>query len=166
MKKIITLALSILCLTGCSFIKSDALKDIDVYTTTYPVNYLITYLYGDNANIYSIYPSDVNFKEYQLSEKITDLGDLSVRIKSRGLKAYQVVNGELITYVGFLHMFNNRIPCATSGTSPLPFSSFISTISTIKHSFCLSHNGTPLLNILCNIITIFNNSVKCSTKNH
>ena len=69
MKKIIALVLSIFCLTGCSFIKSDALKDIDVYTTTYPVNYLITYLYGDNANIYSIYPSDVNFKEYQLSEK-------------------------------------------------------------------------------------------------
>ena len=69
MKKIIALILSILSLTGCSFIKSDALKDIDVYTTTYPVNYLITYLYGDNANIYSIYPSDVNFKEYQLSEK-------------------------------------------------------------------------------------------------
>lgn len=69
MKKIIALMLSILSLTGCSFIKSDALKDIDVYTTTYPVNYLITYLYGDNANIYSIYPSDVNFKEYKLSEK-------------------------------------------------------------------------------------------------
>lgn len=69
MKKIILLILSIFSLTGCSLIKSDALKDVDVYTTTYPVNYLINYLYGDNANIYSIYPSDVNFKEYQLSEK-------------------------------------------------------------------------------------------------
>ena len=69
MKKIILLILSIFTLTGCSLIKSDALKDIDVYTTTYPVSYLINYLYGDNANIYSIYPSDVNFKEYQLSEK-------------------------------------------------------------------------------------------------
>ena len=69
MKKIILSILSIFLLTGCSLIKSDALKDIDVYTTTYPVNYLTNYLYGDNANIYSIYPSDVNFKEYQLSEK-------------------------------------------------------------------------------------------------
>ena len=69
MKKIIISILSILSLTGCSFIKSDALKDIDVYTTTYPVNYLTNYLYGDNANIHSIYPSDVNFKEYQLSDK-------------------------------------------------------------------------------------------------
>lgn len=69
MKKISLLILSIFLLTGCSLFKSDALKDVDVYTTTYPVNYVINYLYGDNANIYSIYPSDVNFKEYELSEK-------------------------------------------------------------------------------------------------
>lgn len=69
MKKIILLILSLSLLTGCNIFKSDALKDATVYTTTYPVNYLITYLYGDNSNINSIYPSDVNFKEYQLSDK-------------------------------------------------------------------------------------------------
>ena len=69
MKKISLLILSIFMLTGCSIFKSDALKDVDVYTTTYPVNYIINYLYGENANIYSIYPSGVNFKEYELSEK-------------------------------------------------------------------------------------------------
>lgn len=69
MKKIIVLILSIFLLTGCNLFKSDALKDIDVYTTTYPVNYIINYLYGEYANIYSIYPNGVNFKEYQLSEK-------------------------------------------------------------------------------------------------
>ena len=69
MKKIILLILSIFTLTGCSLFKSDALKDVDVYTTTYPVNYIINYLYGENANIYSIYPNGVNFKEYELSDK-------------------------------------------------------------------------------------------------
>lgn len=69
MKKIIILILSIFLLTGCNLFKSDSLKDIDVYTTTYPVSYIINYLYGDNSNIYSIYPSDVNFKEYELSKK-------------------------------------------------------------------------------------------------
>ena len=69
MKKIFILILSLFFLTGCDIFKSDALKDIDVYTTTYPVNYIINYLYGDNATIYSIYPSDVNFKEYELSDK-------------------------------------------------------------------------------------------------
>ena len=69
MKKIFLLITSIFLLTGCSVFKSDALEGADVYTTTYPVNYLINYLYGDNSNIYSIYPSGVNFKEYELSEK-------------------------------------------------------------------------------------------------
>ena len=66
MKKIILLTLSIFLLTGCSVFKSDALEGADVYTTTYPVNYIINYLYGENANIYSIYPNGVNFKEYEL----------------------------------------------------------------------------------------------------
>lgn len=35
---------------------------------------------------------------YLLSVKMTDLGDLTVRIKSKGLKAFQVVDGVLKTY--------------------------------------------------------------------
>ena len=69
MKKLILLIISIFLLTGCNILKNDTLESIDIYTTTYPVNYLINYLYGENSKIYSIYPSDVNFKEYQLSEK-------------------------------------------------------------------------------------------------
>ena len=70
MKKIIILILSIFLLTGCTLFEQNTnKKDTDVYTTTYPVNYIINYLYGDNANIYSIYPNDVNFKEYILSDK-------------------------------------------------------------------------------------------------
>lgn len=69
MKKIFILILSLFLLTGCDILKSDALKDVDVYTTTYPVNYIIDYLYGENATIYSIYPNGVNFKEYELSDK-------------------------------------------------------------------------------------------------
>jgi len=69
MKKITILILSIVLLTGCSLFKSDELQDADVYTTTYPVNYIIDYLYGDNATIHSIYPNDVNFQEYELSDK-------------------------------------------------------------------------------------------------
>ena len=69
MKKIFLLITSIFLLTGCTLLKSDVLQDADVYTTTYPVTYLVDYLYGDNATIHSIYPSDVNFQEYELSEK-------------------------------------------------------------------------------------------------
>ena len=69
MKKIFLLIISIFLLTGCSLFKSDALEDANVYTTTYPVTYIINYLYGNNSKIHSIYPSDVNFLEYELSEK-------------------------------------------------------------------------------------------------
>lgn len=69
MKKILTLLLCIFLLTGCSLFKSDAMEDIDVYTTTYPISYLIKYLYEEHSNIYSIYPNGVNFKEYKLSDK-------------------------------------------------------------------------------------------------
>ena len=69
MKKIIILLLSTFLLTGCNLLKSDIMEDIDVYTTTYPNNYIIKYLYKDHSNIMSIYPSGVNFKEYTLSDK-------------------------------------------------------------------------------------------------
>ena len=54
----------------------------------------------DGSLLYQIYEFSPFLKDgnYLLSEKITDLGDMTVRIKSRGLKAYQMVEGELITY--------------------------------------------------------------------
>ena len=69
MKKIFILLLSLFLLTGCSFLKSDVMEDINIYTTTYPTSYLMNYLYKDHATIHSIYPTGVNFKEYELSEK-------------------------------------------------------------------------------------------------
>ncbi len=69
MKKIFLCITSIFLLTGCSLFKSDMMDKIDVYTTTYPIRYLINYLYGDNSTIYSIYPNGVNFKDYELSDK-------------------------------------------------------------------------------------------------
>lgn len=69
MKKIIILLISLLVLTGCTAFKSDAMEDIDVYTTTYPINYLVKELYGEYSKVHSIYPNGVNFKEYELSDK-------------------------------------------------------------------------------------------------
>lgn len=57
-------------LTGCKFnIDTDSMKDITVYTTIYPIRYLIDSLYGTNSTIYSIYPSGVNTSEFELSDK-------------------------------------------------------------------------------------------------
>ena len=67
--KYLGLILCIILTTGCSVLKNDIMEDIDVYTTTYPNNFLIKYLYGNHATIHSIYPTGVNFKEYDLSKK-------------------------------------------------------------------------------------------------
>lgn len=70
MKKFLMI-IGCLFLTGCSFLGFDNnnKESNEIYTTTYPSKFLIDYLYGDSATIYSIYPSGVDFKEYELSEK-------------------------------------------------------------------------------------------------
>ena len=70
-KKLLLLCLSIFMMTGC--LKRDSMEDIDIYTGVYPLKYIVDYLYGDNAKIYSIYPNNVNVDEYKLTDKqITD----------------------------------------------------------------------------------------------
>lgn len=70
MKKIKLLILSILSLTlltGC--FKRDTMEDISIYTTTYPIEYLVEEIYGYNSTIDSIYPNGVNIEEYNLTDK-------------------------------------------------------------------------------------------------
>ena len=56
-------------LTGCNPLEDTSMNDIEVYTTIYPYNYLINYLYGNNSKVFSIYPNGVNLEKYKLSEK-------------------------------------------------------------------------------------------------
>lgn len=67
-KLLVLLFAIIMILPGCSFTK-DSMEDITIYTTIYPVRYLIDNLYGEYSTIYSIYPSGIDPKEYELSEK-------------------------------------------------------------------------------------------------
>ena len=69
-KKIIFVILGLLALTGCKFnLNNDNMKDINIYTTIYPIRYLISSLYGDYSTIKSIYPSGVDPKDFELSDK-------------------------------------------------------------------------------------------------
>ena len=65
---LLLILITIILLPGCT-IKKDSMEDIDIYTTIYPIKYLISSLYGDNSTIYSIYPSGVNPNDFELSEK-------------------------------------------------------------------------------------------------
>lgn len=70
MKKIKVILISIITLitlTGC--FKRDHMDNITIYTTTYPVQYLVDNIYGYNSEVYSIYPLGVNPKEYELTKK-------------------------------------------------------------------------------------------------
>ena len=113
-KKFLILALLIILITpGCSITK-DSMEDITIYTTIYPIKYLLDSLYDDNATINSIYPSGVDTNDYELSDKKleeyskTDLfvfnsldkdRDYAVKMinKNKNLKVIDVSLG--ITYV-------------------------------------------------------------------
>lgn len=70
MKKLnllIIICLSILFLGGC--FKRDNMDDIEIVTTTYPINYLVKNIYGFNSKIDSIYPVGVDITNYKLNRK-------------------------------------------------------------------------------------------------
>ena len=53
--------------TGC--FKTEELDNASIYTTTYPIEYIVNELYGYNSEVNSIYPDGVNIQEYTLSNK-------------------------------------------------------------------------------------------------
>ena len=57
-----------LILSSCA-IETDNLASARVYTTVYPINYLTKVLYGDYAEVASIYPSDADYNTYNLTKK-------------------------------------------------------------------------------------------------
>lgn len=68
MKKVsILLCLCLLMVTGC--FKRDNLEDITIYTTSYPIQYILNNLYGEYSTIKSIYPTGVDINTYTLNEK-------------------------------------------------------------------------------------------------
>lgn len=71
MKNIKTICLLIIfCLmfTGCDIEDKD-MENINIYTTTYPINYLISSLYKDNGKVFSIYPTGVDINKYKISNR-------------------------------------------------------------------------------------------------
>ncbi len=70
MKKILKLLLMscfIFNLTGC--FKSEELDKATIYTTSYPITFLMQEIYGYNSEISSIYPNGTDIESYTLSNK-------------------------------------------------------------------------------------------------
>ena len=66
--KLLFVILGVILLSGCNITK-DSMEDIEIYTTIYPIRYLINSLYGTNGTINSIYPSGVDVNDFELSDK-------------------------------------------------------------------------------------------------
>lgn len=64
--KFLVLGLLMFCLSGCG---EDSLKNSQVYTTVYPIEYLVNYLYGEESNVSSIYPKGADVETYELTDK-------------------------------------------------------------------------------------------------
>ena len=77
MKKLINILLILILslqTTGC--FKSDTMEDITIYSTVNPIEFVTEQLYGDYAEIKSIYPDGVITEEYVLTKKqIKDYSD-------------------------------------------------------------------------------------------
>lgn len=68
---IISLFVVIISTTSC-VIKRDNLENVDIYTTVYPIEYLVDYLYGYNSKVSSIYPAEIDLNGYSLTKKQID----------------------------------------------------------------------------------------------
>lgn len=70
MKKIKLFIISIiLCLSTFGCMKQDAYDNILINVTSYPIEYVINYIYGDYSTITSIYPSGLDINTYELTPK-------------------------------------------------------------------------------------------------
>lgn len=67
--------------TGC--FKRDTLEDITIYTTSYPVEYITNYLYGEHSTVHSIYPNGIDINKYSLTAKqVEDYSEMDMYIFS------------------------------------------------------------------------------------
>ena len=71
MKRILLSGLVLLSLliisTGC--VKKDSMEDIDIITSSYPIEYLVNRMYGSKANIKNIFPDSESIDTYKLNNK-------------------------------------------------------------------------------------------------
>lgn len=71
MKKIVLLSLTLLFILfstiGC--VKRDSMEDIEVITSSYPIEFLVKEMYGDHAKIENIFPDGEEIDNYRFNDK-------------------------------------------------------------------------------------------------
>lgn len=79
---------------GC--FKRDRYDNIDINVTSYPIEYITNYLYGDYSKVNMIYPSGIDINSYELSPKqIKDYSKVDMFIYN-GLSKEKNIAAELL----------------------------------------------------------------------
>lgn len=67
--KLLFLLFLVVLITGCT---KDNMEDIEIITTSYPIEYITTRLYGEHALINSVYPDGTDIRSYEITDKQLD----------------------------------------------------------------------------------------------
>ena len=68
--KILFVVITLLGLTGC--LKNDSMDDINIVTSTYPIEYVVSKLYGNHSTITSIYPKDDEINDFNVTNVLLE----------------------------------------------------------------------------------------------
>ncbi len=93
MKKIIMLLIFTIILSGCD---SNSSNNLQIVTTSYPIEYITKELYEDHSIITSIYPDSINIYEHELTDKqLTNYSHSDIFIYN-GLSEERLITIELL----------------------------------------------------------------------
>lgn len=67
MKNILKLLILLTIIPICGCTNNNSMEDITIYTTTYPIEYVVDRLYGEHSTIKSIYPNGIDINTYEVT---------------------------------------------------------------------------------------------------
>lgn len=67
MKNIFKLLILLTIIPICGCTNNNSMEDITIYTTTYPIEYVVDRLYGEHSTIKSIYPNGIDINSYEVT---------------------------------------------------------------------------------------------------
>lgn len=108
MKKLVAILACIICLTGC--FKRDDMENITIYTTVYPLEFVVNALYGEYSDIKSIYPRGV---KAQL-EPCNDCTDIQYTLTETLMEEYS--QADLLIFNSLLYEGNYVIPMSQNNS--------------------------------------------------
>lgn len=71
-KKLVIMLVMAFSLTGCTNLNTNNMTNINVRTDLYAIDFITKYLYADDAKIETVYPTNTDYRTYNLNKKQID----------------------------------------------------------------------------------------------